>query len=162
MRLPLTLTWGEDSIRPFLDYKNKVTIVLGLTSNKGAGDFELCKIMNAIGNEPQSATYLYESVLQKAAGWGNTDNMMFVAGATQEKQLASIRQIVPDHFLLVPGVGAQGGSLGEVSKVMNKRVGLLVNVSRGIIYAGDGEDFANKAAKAAGGYQKQMKTFLKP
>lgn len=153
---------GEDSVRPFLEYKDKVTILLGLTSNKGASDFELRKITNYESNASHTDKYLYEVVLQQAASWGNADNMMFVAGATQAKQLAGIREIVPNHFLLVPGVGAQGGSLEEVSTAMNHLIGLLVNVSRGIIYAGNGEDFAEKAAEAAGDYQKQMNSLLKP
>src|SRR4029079_4907148 len=111
---------GEDSIRPFLEYKNKWAIVLGLTSNAGAKDFELQKT----GEE-----YLYEKVLRTVARWGTPDNLMFVAGATQVTELKNIRKILPDHFLLVPGIGAQGGSLQEVSEYgVHKDCGLLVNI----------------------------------
>jgi orotidine-5'-phosphate decarboxylase len=143
---------GEDSIRPFLEYENKFTIVLGLTSNTGAKDFELQKA----GDE-----YLYEKVLRTVSKWGSPDNLMFVVGATQAEELQHIRKIIPDNFLLVPGVGAQGGSLAEVSKFgMNKACGLLVNASRAIIYAGGGEDFAEKAAAVAQQYQKEMEVHL--
>ncbi len=115
---------GEDSVRPFLEYDNKWTIVLGLTSNKGAADFELQKT----GEE-----YLYEKVLRTVSNWGTLDNLMFV-GATQAQELQNIRKIIPDNFLLIPGVGAQGGSLEEVSKYgINKDCGLLVNASRAVI-----------------------------
>jgi orotidine-5'-phosphate decarboxylase len=143
---------GEDSIRPFLEYANKFTIVLGLTSNAGAKDFELQKV----GEE-----YLYEKVLRTVSKWGNADNLMFVVGATKAEELQNIRRIIPHHFLLVPGVGAQGGSLADVSRFgMNKECGLLVNASRAIIYAGGGEDFAEKAAAVACQYQKEMEVHL--
>jgi orotidine-5'-phosphate decarboxylase len=143
---------GEDSIRPFLEYEDKWTIVLGLTSNKGAQDFEMLQTGDS---------FLYEKVLQTVSGWGNTGNMMFVVGATQTEQLAHIRTIVPDHFLLVPGVGFQGGSLQQVSKAgMNAEVGLLVNVSRAIIYAGNGENFAEEAKQIAGQYAHEMRLYL--
>lgn len=143
---------GEDSIRPFLEYDDKWTIVLGLTSNKGAADFELQKT----GEE-----YLYEKVLRTVSGWGNANNLMFVVGATQAIELQNIRKIIPDNFLLVPGVGAQGGSLEEVSKYgMNKDCGLLVNASRAVIFASDGDDFAEAAAKAARDYNDEMKQYL--
>ncbi len=145
---------GEDSVRPFLDYENKVTILLGLTSNAGAKDFEMQPLA--------SQRYLYECVLEKAAAWGTANNLMFVIGATQTEQLASVRKIIPDHFFLVPGVGAQGGSLEDVSQhAMNKSCGLLVNASRAIIFAGNGEDFADKAGEAARHYQQEMKSLLK-
>jgi orotidine-5'-phosphate decarboxylase len=143
---------GEDSIRPFLEYENKWTIVLGLTSNAGAKDFELQKI----GEE-----YLYEKVITTISRWGTTENTMFVIGATQADQFEKIRQLAPDHFYLVPGVGAQGGSLKDISeKAMNKDCGILVNVSRDIIYASGYEDFSEKAANKAEQYQKEMITYL--
>lgn len=143
---------GEDSIRPFMEYENKFVIVLGLTSNKGAQDFELQKM----GDQ-----FLYEKVISKVAEWGTPDNLMFVVGATQTSELANIRKIIPDHFLLVPGVGAQGGSLEDVSKYgMNKDCGLLVNASRAIIFASDKEDFADKAKTVAEEYQKEMSGYL--
>ncbi|MDB5202461.1 MAG: pyrF [Ferruginibacter sp.] len=143
---------GEDSIRPFLEYENKWTIVLGLTSNKGAKDFELQKL----GEE-----FLYEKVLSTVSQWGNPDNLMFVTGATQAGELANIRRIIPDNFLLVPGVGFQGGSLKEVSRYgMNDEVGILVNASRAIIFAGSGENFAEEAATIAQQYQAEMANYL--
>ena len=143
---------GEDSVRPFLEYENKWTIVLGLTSNKGANDFELQRT----GEE-----YLYEKVLRTVAQWGTPDNLMFVAGATHASELANTRKIVPGHFLLVPGVGAQGGSLEEVSKFgMNKDCGLLVNASRAIIYASSKEDFAEDAKTKAQHYRDEMCVYL--
>jgi orotidine-5'-phosphate decarboxylase len=144
---------GEDSIRPFLEYKDKFTIVLGLTSNAGAKDFELQTL--------QGGPVLYEKVLQTVSGWGTVNNLMFVVGATQAQQLAHIRTLVPNHFLLVPGVGFQGGSLAEVSEYgMNASVGLLVNVSRAIIYASEAENFAEEAAAIAQQYQVEMKEWL--
>jgi orotidine-5'-phosphate decarboxylase len=143
---------GEDSVRPFLEYKNKWTILLGLTSNSGAVDFELQSYQGGL---------LYESVIRKASQWGTTENLMFVVGATQSDRFTRIRDIAPDHFYLVPGVGAQGGSLKEISeKALNKDVGLLVNVSRAIIYAGSGEDFAERAGIMAAGYKSEMAGYL--
>jgi len=143
---------GEDSVRPFLEFKDKWTILLGLTSNSGARDFE----MQRTGDE-----YLYEKVLKTASSWGSPDNLMFVVGATQAHAFEGIRRLVPDHFFLVPGVGAQGGSLGTISaKAMNPDVGLLINVSRDIIYASAGEDFAECAAVRAQGYQLEMEKYL--
>ena len=143
---------GEDSVRPFLQYPGKWTILLGLTSNAGAADFEMQK--NAEG-------YLYETVIRKAAAWGSINNLMFVIGATRPEWLASIHKFTPDHFYLVPGVGAQGGSLQDVSdQGMNAACGLLVNASRAIIYASAGEDFAEKAAVVAAGYQQEMRQNL--
>jgi orotidine-5'-phosphate decarboxylase len=143
---------GEDSIRPFLEYKNKWAIILGLTSNNGAKDFELKKM----GEE-----YLYERVLRTVARWGTADNLMFVAGATQVTQLKNIRKIIPDHFLLVPGIGAQGGSIKEVSEYgLNKDCGLLVNISRAIIYASPGENFAREAKAKAYQNQQEMSRYL--
>ena len=146
---------GEDSLRPFLDYENKWTIVLGLTSNKGANDFEMLKMKN--NNE----NYLYEQVLLTVSKWGNENNLMFVVGATRAEELSNIRKIIPDNFLLVPGVGAQGGSLADVAKYgMNKDCGLLVNASRAILYAGSDTNFAEEAKKVAMGYQEEMKVFI--
>jgi orotidine-5'-phosphate decarboxylase len=145
---------GEDSIRPFLEYEDKWTIVLGLTSNKGAQDFEMLKT----GEE-----HLYEKVLRTVSRWGNVNNLMFVIGATQAEQLTHIRTIIPDHFLLVPGVGAQGGSLEDVSKAgLNKDCGLLVNASRAIIYASSNENFAGDAKEIASQYALEMKQLLLP
>lgn len=143
---------GEDSIRPFLDYDDKWTIVLGLTSNKGANDFELQKMGDG---------FLYENVIKKVSSWGNPNNLMFVTGATQASQLASIREMVPDHFLLVPGIGFQGGSLQDVtSQGRNADIGLLVNVSRAIIFASEDENFADEAKAIAMQYQSEMADLL--
>ncbi len=140
---------GEDSVTPFLGYQDKWVILLALTSNKGSHDFQLTEDVNG--------ERLFEKVLRTSQNWGNADNMMYVVGATQGRMFEDIRKIVPNHFLLVPGVGAQGGSLEEVCKYgMNKDCGLLVNSSRGIIYASKGEDFAEKAAKNAKELQQQM------
>ena len=139
---------GEDSVTPFLEYKNKWVILLALTSNKGAFDF-------------QTNNNLYQQVLETSKKWSTPDNMMYVVGATKAEMLSDIRKIVPDSFLLVPGVGAQGGSLQEVAKFgMNKFCGLLVNSSRGIIYASNGEDFAEKAREEALILQKEMEELL--
>lgn len=145
---------GEDSVTPFLGYQDKWVILLALTSNKGSHDFQLTEDVNG--------ERLFEKVLRTSQNWGNADNMMYVVGATQGRMFEDIRKIVPNHFLLVPGVGAQGGSLEEVCKYgMNKDCGLLVNSSRGIIYASKGEDFAEKAAKNAKELQQQMDKELK-
>ena len=150
--ITVTPYMGEDSIRPFLDYNGKWTILLGLTSNSGAADFELQKHGEGL---------LYESVLKKASRWGTTENLMFVIGATQADWFIRIRKLTPEHFYLVPGVGTQGGSLKDISETaMNKDIGLLVNVSRAIIYAGSGEDFAVKSGQVASGYAKEMATYL--
>ena len=151
---------GEDSVKPFLEYDGKWAIVLGLTSNKGAKDFELQE-MAAAGTGHDSEK-LYEKVLRTVATWGGPDKLMFVVGATQPDEFAKIRQLVPDHFFLVPGVGTQGGSLQEISeKAMNNDIGILVNVSRAIIYASEKEDFAAEARAIAQEYQFEMKTYLK-
>ncbi|MGN6293226.1 MAG: orotidine-5'-phosphate decarboxylase [Chitinophagaceae bacterium] len=143
---------GEDSVKPFLQYPGKWAIVLGLTSNKGAADFELKKAGDGL---------LYEKVLQTVSDWGNPGNLMFVVGATQADEFTNIRKLTPDHFYLVPGVGAQGGSLKEISeKAMNRDVGILVNASRAIIYASGGEDFAEVAQKVAKEYQEEMASYL--
>lgn len=160
---------GEDSVRPFLEYENKFTIVLGLTSNHGANDFQ--KLVVRGKDEDTSLVphivkgntekVLYEKVIEKIATWGTPDNLMFVVGATRASDLENIRFIIPDHFLLVPGVGTQGGSLEEVSKYgMNEDCGLLVNVSRAIIYAGNDASFASLAQQAASQYQVEMGGYL--
>ncbi|HET6256557.1 MAG TPA: orotidine-5'-phosphate decarboxylase [Puia sp.] len=194
---------GWDSVRPFLEYKDKWTIVLALTSNPGSEDFELKKLDLGEGLESEdmdkeirkagekkgvrgfegagrltaaekwaeglrwTATvqgkeeYLYERVLRTAADWGTPDNLMFVIGATQVDAFERVRRLMPDHFFLVPGVGAQGGSLEEISKkAMNKEVGLLVNASRAVIYASGGEDFAEAAGRVAAGYQREMQQYI--
>jgi orotidine-5'-phosphate decarboxylase len=143
---------GEDSVKPFLEYNDKWTIVLGLTSNPGAKDFEL---------QSCNGEMLYEKVIRTTMQWGNTDNLMFVIGATQADSFEKIRNIAPDHFFLVPGVGSQGGSLKDISeKAMNNQVGLLVNVSRAIIYASSGNDFAQAARTKAEEYRNEMKGYL--
>ena len=145
---------GSDSVMPFLEHSNKWVILLVLTSNAGSKDFQKKQL------EEQKA--VYEMVLEKAKEWGGPENLMFVVGATQPEYFEKIRAIVPDHFLLVPGVGAQGGSLEKVSEVgFNKYVGILVNSSRGIIYAGSGIDFAEKARAAASTIQQKMQILLK-
>lgn len=144
---------GEDSVKPFLEYEGKWVVLLALTSNKGSNDFQLFE-----DNEGQ---HLFEKVLKTSKQWGTEENMMFVVGATQGRMFEVIRDIVPHHFLLVPGVGAQGGSLEEVCKYgMNEDCGLLVNSSRGIIYASSGEDFAEVAAAKAKELQEQMASQL--
>lgn len=145
---------GEDSVTPFLKYENKWVIVLALTSNKGSHDFQL--------TSDKEGERLFEKVLKKSQTWGNADNMMYVVGATQGKMFEDIRKIVPDHFLLVPGIGAQGGSLEEVCKYgMNKQCGLIVNSSRAIIYADPTPLFAQTASEKAHEVQQQMAELLK-
>lgn len=144
---------GEDSVKPFLSYEDKWVILLALTSNKGSHDFQL--------TEDKNGERLFEKVLKKSQEWGNEDNMMYVVGATQGSMFEDIRKIAPHHFLLVPGVGAQGGSLEEVCKYgMIDDCGLLVNSSRGIIYASNGEDFATVAGQKAKELQEQMAQIL--
>lgn len=140
---------GEDSVKPFLEYDGKWVILLALTSNKGSHDFQL--------TEDQQGERLFEKVLKKSQEWGTTEDLMYVVGATQGKMFEDIRRIAPNHFLLVPGVGAQGGSLQEVCKYgMTKDCGLLVNSSRGIIYAGKDKEFAEMAAQKAKELQQEM------
>lgn len=140
---------GEDSVKPFLEYDGKWVILLALTSNKGSHDFQL--------TEDNQGERLFEKVLKKSQEWGTTENLMYVVGATQGKMFEDIRRIAPEHFLLVPGVGAQGGSLQEVCKYgMTKDCGLLVNSSRGIIYASTDTDFAEVAAVKAKELQEEM------
>lgn len=144
---------GEDSITPYLTYEDKWAIVLAATSNPGSGDFQELEL--------KENDKLYERVIKKSSEWGHADNMMYVIGATRPESLLSVRKLVPDHFLLIPGVGAQGGSLELVCKNgMNDQCGLLVNSSRGIIYAGSGKDFAKAAASAAQQVQSAMEEEL--
>lgn len=146
---------GKDSVSPFLETEGKWAIVLALTSNDGAFDFQTQDIQNT--NEK-----LFETVLKKSTQWGSKENMMYVVGATKAESFMRIREIVPDHFLLVPGVGAQGGDLDEVAKYgMNKSCGLLVNSSRAIIFADNSENFDKIAAQKAKEMQQQMDTLLK-
>lgn len=143
---------GEDSVKPFLQFENKWTIVLGLTSNAGSADFQL----QTCSDEP-----LYKKVLKTVASWGTPANTMFVIGATRKEQLQEVRALLPDHFFLVPGVGAQGGDVSTVcSNAMNKEAGLLINVSRGIIYAGKGEQFAEAVHEESHKYQQEMAAFF--
>jgi orotidine-5'-phosphate decarboxylase len=152
---------GEDSVKPFLQHRGKWAIVLGLTSNKGASDFELKPLQSLHTVETTVSELLYERVLRTVSGWGTTENLMFVVGATQAEAFVKIRSIVPNHFLLVPGVGAQGGSLKEISeKALNKDCGLLVNASRAILYASSNADFASAAAAVAREYATEMKGYL--
>jgi orotidine-5'-phosphate decarboxylase len=145
---------GEDSVKPFMTYLDKWVILLALTSNKGAADFQYLK------NET-SGEELFKSVLKTSQNWGTKESMMYVVGATKAEKLKEIRKIVPEHFLLVPGVGAQGGSLEEVAENgLNSKCGLLVNSSRGIIYASSENDFAQKAAEAAKQVHQKMKNIL--
>lgn len=143
---------GSDSIKPFLAFPDKWTIVLGLTSNEGAYDFQYL-----VADKKE----LYKHIIEKVASWGTVHNMMFVVGATKTAQLAEVRKLIPEHFLLVPGVGAQGGSLEEVSRIgMNKDIGLLVNVSRQIIFADSSQAFADQAASQAAEIQRSMQSYL--
>ncbi|MGR6087540.1 MAG: orotidine-5'-phosphate decarboxylase [Arcticibacter sp.] len=143
---------GEDSVTPFLEFKDKWVVLLALTSNKGALDFQ----MDSVGGER-----VFEKVLRVSQQWGNASNMMYVVGATRGELFADVRKVAPDHFLLVPGVGAQGGSLQDVCRYgMNQDCGLLVNSSRGIIYASNGIDFAERAAEEARKVQLEMAVLI--
>lgn len=144
---------GRDSILPFLSYENKWAIILALTSNKSAEDFETMPLTNG--------RKLFEEVILQSAQWGNKGNTMYVTGATRAELLSEIRKIIPEHFLLIPGVGTQGGSLPDVHQHGHIHdIGMLVNVSRAVIYAGQGEDFAEKAAEAAKEYCREMGSLL--
>lgn len=144
---------GEDSVKPFMGFPGKWVILLALTSNPGSQDFQFARQENEMP--------LYEKVMRTAATWGSTEEVMFVVGATHPEQFQAIRAIAPEHFLLVPGVGAQGGDLEAISRYgFNEQCGLLVNSSRGIIYAGGGEDFAAKARNAAQQLQQKMANYL--
>tara|TARA_B100000683_G_scaffold73004_1_gene71606 strand:+ start:195 stop:1013 length:819 start_codon:yes stop_codon:yes gene_type:complete len=144
---------GLDSVSPFLEFKNKWAILLALTSNKSSSDFQ--KI------EAKNGEKLFEKVIKTSKHWGSEKNMMYVIGATRSKQLSEVRKIIPHHFLLVPGIGIQGGNLEDVAKYgMNKDCGLLVNSSRGVIYSGDGINFAEASRKAAKQLQNKMDILL--
>jgi orotidine-5'-phosphate decarboxylase len=146
---------GEDSVSPFLGFENKWVILLALTSNKGADDFQML-------TSGETGYKFYEEVIIKSLRWGTESNMMYVVGATKAESLLSIRHLVPDHFLLVPGVGAQGGSLREVAEYgITRDIGLLVNASRSIIYASDQPDFAEKAREEAENLRNEMEWCLK-
>ena len=144
---------GEDSVSPFLAYEGAWVIVLALTSNPGSHDFQLTK--------DENGEMLFEKVLRTSQKWGSDENMMYVVGATQGKSFENVRNIVPNHFLLVPGVGAQGGSLEDVCHYgMNSECGLLVNASRAVIFADSSEDYAKVAGEKARDYQQQMEKEL--
>lgn len=146
---------GADSVKPFLVQEGKWVILLALTSNAGSHDFQMLRLQD--GNEE----YLFEQVLRTSATWATPDQMMYVVGATQSEYVQRVRKLVPNHFLLVPGVGAQGGSLEDISRLgMNQQCGLLVNSARGIIYASSGRDFAEKARQEAMAMQRDMETYL--
>lgn len=153
---------GKDSVEPFLAFENKHTIMLALTSNEGAFDFQTLIIDGTRGEAERSgAKELYKQVLETSKTWKNSENLMYVVGATKAEYFTEIRKIVPDSFLLVPGVGAQGGSLSEVCKYgMSANVGLLINSSRGIIYASNGTDFAKKAREEALKMQQEMAAII--
>jgi orotidine-5'-phosphate decarboxylase len=145
---------GKDSVEPFLAFENKHTILLALTSNEGAFDFQTKSV---------NGTELYKTVIETSKAWKNSENLMYVVGATKAEYFKEIRNIIPDSFLLVPGVGAQGGSLQEVCKYgMNENVGLLINSSRGIIYSSNGADFAEKAREEALKMQEEMQLIMLP
>lgn len=144
---------GEDSVKPFIGYPDKWAIILGLTSNIGSNDFQKTKMAQG--------DFLFEEVIKKTSQWGNAENLMYVIGATQASYLQDIRKIIPDHFLLIPGVGAQGGSLQEVIQYgKNKDGGLLINSSREILYAGQGEDFALSAGEKAAAISLSMAPYF--
>lgn len=145
---------GKDSVSPFLEYQDKWVILLALTSNQGAEDFQFIKT-------EKTGNYLFENIIEKSKEWGNTDNIMYVAGATRPEQIKKIRRIIPEHFLLIPGIGSQGGSLKEVSENgMNKKCGILVNVSRHVIYADITNKFDLIAREKALELQQEMKKNL--
>ena len=145
---------GADSVQPFLAFENKWAIVLGLTSNPGSQDFQMLSLADQ--------SFLYERVLKTVSSWGTSENTMFVIGATRADQLQNVRNILPHHFLLIPGVGAQGGDVATVCEhALTDDGGILINVSRGIIYASAQEDFASKAQDAAKMYQQEMQQFIK-
>jgi len=153
---------GKDSVEPFLAFENKHTIMLALTSNEGAFDFQTLQVDGTQGEAERSgAKELYKQVLETSKTWKNSENLMYVVGATKAEYFTEIRKIVPNSFLLVPGVGAQGGSLSEVCKYgMNDTVGLLINSSRGIIYASNGTDFAEVARAEALKMQQEMEEII--
>ena len=144
---------GKDSVTPFLDYENKWRIVLGLTSNPGAQDIELLKL--------DDGRMVFEAAIENIAAYGSSDNMMFVVGATKADYFEKVRNVAPDHFLLIPGVGAQGGALEDLRSLLTSDVGILVNSSRGIIYASSAEDYATAAAREAQKLQVAMSEMLR-
>ncbi len=158
---------GHDSVAPFLVYQGKWTIVLGLTSNPGAMDFQVLQpqfplLLEKMGIKTCYWKKLYELVIEEAMKWGDPGKLMFVVGATHASMLDSVRELVPDHFLLIPGVGAQGGSLADISaKAMNRDVGIIVNASRSIIFASEEDDFDVKAREAARSLQQEMESILR-
>ena len=159
---------GEDSVKPFLHFEGKWAILLALTSNAGSADFQLSTTLAGTSGQKDSDDYarqkqtpLFKIVLEKSTQWGSQDNMMYVIGATHPEMFAQIRTIIPDHFLLVPGVGTQGGDLSAVAKNgMNDQCGLLVNASRSIIYAGNDTSFADLARKETRKIQEEMAMLL--
>ena len=143
---------GSDSVKPFLEFENKISILLGLTSNIGALDIQLKKA---------NKDYVFIEMIKSSIIWGNKDNMMYVVGATKPQHIEKIRKLIPSHFLLIPGVGAQGGDLNEICKyALNDNIGILVNSSRSIIYASNDKNFAHSAANESIKLQKQMKIIL--
>ena len=153
---------GEDSVKPFLQVPDKWVVLLALTSNPGARDFQNLEITGGAAEGALLEKHLYEQVLRTSTTWGNADNMMYVIGATRAEFLSDVRRIVPDHFLLVPGVGAQGGSLEEVCRYgLTKDIGLLINASRSILYAGKDTDFAEAARAEAARMQQQMQAYVR-
>ncbi|MDE5736400.1 MAG: orotidine-5'-phosphate decarboxylase [Bacteroidales bacterium] len=152
---------GEDSVKPFLQVPDKFVVLLALTSNPGARDFQNLEITGGAEGAPLEK-HLYEQVLRTSTAWGDADNMMYVVGATRAEFLSDVRRIVPNHFLLVPGVGAQGGSLEEVCRYgLNDDIGLLINASRSILYAGKDTDFAEAARAEAARMQQQMQAYVR-
>jgi orotidine-5'-phosphate decarboxylase len=149
---------GEDSVTPFLQFPGKWVILLALTSNAGAANFQFLEITPGEGKKPRK---LFQSVLEISSAWGSPENMMYVVGATRPDMLQQVREIVPDHFLLVPGIGAQGGSLEESARFgMNRQCGMLVNASRSILYASSGNDFEEAARAEALSIQRKMEVLL--
>lgn len=157
---------GKDSVEPFLQFPGKWAVILALTSNSGAHDFQVLQpqlplLLEKFGIKTCYWKKFYEVVMEESMKWGSTDNIMYVVGATQADMLGSVRELVPEHFFLIPGVGVQGGSLEAIAaKAMNKDVGILVNSSRGIIFASEGEDFEDKARLAALALKKKMERIL--
>ena len=152
---------GSDSVKPFLTYKDKWVVLLALTSNEGAFDFQTSSVEDLSGPNGNGEISLFQKVLEISKQWGTDENLMYVIGATKAIWLEKVREIIPNHFLLIPGVGAQGGSLAEVCKYgLTKDIGLLINSSRQIIYASTKEDFAERAAEEAAKTQKEMVQYL--
>ena len=144
---------GSDSVKPFLEFENRIAILLGLTSNIGANDIQLKTTNND--------EFIFMEMIKSSKKWGDKNNMMYVVGATKPEYIEKIRSIIPDHFLLMPGVGAQGGDLNEICKyALNDNIGIIVNSSRSIIYASDNETYASAAAEQAMTLQKEMKAIL--